>query len=86
LFKEQQHSQKQEFFVIDVLDYQGTPVGFIVLSTELKYFGSIVHHSSTSDADVGKLFKSPSSFPSPMRSNHVLHYKRLSDSLPYFIC
>jgi hypothetical protein len=39
---------------LDVLDYLGNPFGFIDFTTELKYLGSIVHHSLTSDSKVDK--------------------------------
>jgi hypothetical protein len=43
-----------------VVDYFGNPVGFIDFTTEFKYFGSIGHHSLTSDADVDKRIRSTS--------------------------
>jgi hypothetical protein len=39
---------------LDALDYLRNPVGFNDFTTEFKYFGSIVHHSLTSDAEVDK--------------------------------
>jgi hypothetical protein len=45
---------------LGVLDSLGNPVGFIDLTTEFKYLGSIVHHSLTSDADVDKRIRSAS--------------------------
>jgi hypothetical protein len=45
---------------LDVLDYLGNHVGFIDLTTEFKFLGSIVHHSLTSDADVDKRIRSAS--------------------------
>jgi hypothetical protein len=118
---------------LGVLDYLGSPLKFIDLTTEFKFLGLIVHHSLTSDADVensirsasaafgavknkrtnktliskskeaalclnillygskiwlltGRSVQSPSSLPSPMRSNHVPHYHRSHNSPPYFIC
>jgi hypothetical protein len=48
---------------LGVLDYLGNAAGFIDLSTEFKYLGSIVHHSLTSDADVDKRINSaPAAF------------------------
>jgi hypothetical protein len=45
---------------LDVLNYLGNPVGFMDFTTEFKYHGSIVHHSLTSDADLGKCIKAAS--------------------------
>jgi hypothetical protein len=45
---------------LDVLDSLGNPVGFIDITTEFKYLGSIIHHSLTSDADVDKCTRSAS--------------------------
>ena len=41
----------------NVLNSEGSSIGFIDFTEEFKYLGSIIHHSLTSDADVDKRIK-----------------------------
>jgi hypothetical protein len=61
---------------LGVFENLGNPVGFIDFAMELKYLGSIVHHSLTSDADVDKHIRSASAAFGALKN--ILNFKQIN--------